>query len=283
MEVATIREIASDMPNAAKIVILGAGGRMGRALVQAVSDMGGAAVLAGAVEHAGSPLLGQDAAVLAGLPPGGVAIGADAAAAMAGADAAIDFSTPAASVRHAALAAEMGVACVIGTTGLAHADEAALRRTAERIPIVYAANYSVGMTLLADLVTRAASRLGDDFDIEIVEMHHRHKVDAPSGSALMLGRAAAKGRGVTLDDVAVRGRDGVTGARPKGAIGFAALRGGDVPGDHTVVFAGEGERLELTHRAGGRQIFARGAVRATLWAIGKKPGLYSMRDVLGLD
>jgi 4-hydroxy-tetrahydrodipicolinate reductase len=139
------------------------------------------------------------------------------------------------------------------------------------------------MTLLADLVERAAARLGAEFDIEIVEMHHRHKVDAPSGSALALGRAAAKGRGVILDDVAVRGRDGVTGARPKGAIGFAALRGGDVPGDHTVMFAGDGERLELTHRAGGREIFARGALRAALWAVSQKPGLYSMRDVLGLQ
>jgi 4-hydroxy-tetrahydrodipicolinate reductase len=138
------------------------------------------------------------------------------------------------------------------------------------------------MTLLADLVERAAARLDAEFDIEIVEMHHRHKLDAPSGSALALGRAAASGRGVALDDVAVRGRDGVTGARPRGAIGFAALRGGDVPGDHTVIFAGEAERLELTHRAGGREIFARGAIRAALWAVHQPPGLYSMRDVLGL-
>jgi 4-hydroxy-tetrahydrodipicolinate reductase len=186
-------------------------------------------------------------------------------------------------MRHAALIAELGLPYVVGATGFAEADEAVLRHAADRIPVVYAANYSVGMTLLADLVERAASRLGDDFDIEIVEMHHRHKIDAPSGSALALGRSAARGRGVALTDVAVRGRDGVTGERPKGAIGFAALRGGDVPGDHTVLFAGDGERLELTHRAGGREIFARGAVRAALWAIGKPPGLYSMRHVLGLE
>jgi 4-hydroxy-tetrahydrodipicolinate reductase len=186
-------------------------------------------------------------------------------------------------VKHARIAAEKGVAYIAGTTGMAECDEDVLREAAERIPVVYAANYSVGVTLLADLVRRTAARLGPEFDIEIVEMHHRHKVDAPSGTALALGRAAAKGRGVMLDEVAVRGRDGVSGAREKGTIGFAALRGGDVPGDHTVIFAGDGERLELSHRASGRDIFARGALRAALWAIGKEPGLYNMRDVLGLD
>jgi 4-hydroxy-tetrahydrodipicolinate reductase len=265
-----------------RVAILGAGGRMGRTLIQALDHTEGA-VLSAAVEHAGGALIGQDAAMLAGLPEGGIAIQADAEAAIAGCDVAIDFSTPQSTLGHVALAAMHGVACVVGTTGLAAADEDHLRRAAARIPLVYAANYSVGMTVLADLVTRAAARLGDDFDIEIVEMHHRHKVDAPSGSALMLGRAAAAGRGVALDDVAVRGRDGITGARPEGAIGFAALRGGDVPGDHTVIFAGEAERLELTHRAGGRGIFARGAIRAALWAAGRAPGLYSMRDVLGLE
>jgi 4-hydroxy-tetrahydrodipicolinate reductase len=217
------------------------------------------------------------------LPPNRVIVGADAEGGLASCNAAIDFSTREATTRHAMLAAERGVACVIGATGLSPADEDIVHEAARRIPIVYAANYSVGMTLLADLAMRAGARLAEDFDIEIVEMHHRHKVDAPSGSALMLGRAAAKGRGVTLDDVAVRGRDGVTGARPKGAIGFAALRGGDVTGDHTVIFAGEGERLELTHRAGGRSVFARGAIRAALWAISEQPGLYTMRDVLGLN
>jgi 4-hydroxy-tetrahydrodipicolinate reductase len=270
------------MADKRKIAILGAGGRMGRTLIQALVASDGA-VLSAAIEYAGSNVLGFDSGVLSGLPANGVLVDADAEAGLVSCDAAIDFSTPEATTRHAMLAAERGVAYVIGATGLSPADEDIVREAARRIPIVYAANYSVGMTLLADLVTRAGARLGDDFDIEIVEMHHSHKVDAPSGSALMLGRAAAKGRGVALDDVAVRGRDGLTGARPKGAIGFAALRGGDVPGDHTVIFAGEAERLELTHRAGGRGIFAQGAIRAALWAIGGRPGLYTMRDVLGLE
>jgi 4-hydroxy-tetrahydrodipicolinate reductase len=269
------------MAGPTKIAILGAGGRMGRALIQTVLATEGA-TLAAAVEHEGSPLIGQDASVLAGLPPVGLLLGPDPAA-IARAAVAIDFTTPGATAKHAALAAEEGVALVVGTTGLAQADEEILHDAAERIPVVYAANYSVGMNLLADLVQRAATSMGPEFDIEIVEMHHRHKVDAPSGSALALGRAAAAGRNVKLDDVAVRGRDGQTGARPKGSIGFAALRGGDVPGDHTVIFAGDGERVELTHKAGGREIFAKGAVRAALWVAGRKPGLYTMRDVLGLD
>jgi 4-hydroxy-tetrahydrodipicolinate reductase len=255
---------------------------MGRALIRAISDTEGAE-LAAAIEYDGSPLIGQDAALLAGLPAGTVAIGKDGDVGIAAGTVGIEFSTPAATVKHARIAAQHGVAYVAGTTGMAACDEDVLREVAERIPIVYAANYSVGVTLLADLVRRAAARLGPEFDIEIVEMHHRHKVDAPSGTALALGRAAAAGRGVGLDDVAVRGRDGVTGAREKGTIGFAALRGGDVSGDHTVIFAGDGERLELSHRASGRDIFARGAVRAALWAIGKPPGLYNMRDVLGLE
>jgi 4-hydroxy-tetrahydrodipicolinate reductase len=270
------------MADTVNIAILGAGGRMGRALIRTLDDTPGAA-LSAAIEYAGSPLIGQDAAILAGLPGRGLTIGADAAAAIAASRAAIEFSTPGATVKHAELAADRGIAYVAGTTGMAECDEDALREAAERIPVVYAANYSVGMTLLADLVQRAAAALGPEFDIEIVEMHHRHKIDAPSGSALALGRAAAKGRGVVLNDVSVRGRDGVTGARERGTIGFAALRGGDVPGDHTVIYAGDGERLELTHRASGRDIFARGAIRAALWAVDKPPGLYNMRDVLGLD
>jgi 4-hydroxy-tetrahydrodipicolinate reductase len=269
------------MNEALQVTILGAAGRMGRALIRALAETGGAR-LSGAVDREHSPEIGLDAGVLAGLPPTGILVGADVSQALSSCRAAIEFSTPAATARHAVLAAERGIAYVAGTTGLAEADEAVLRQAATRIPVVYAANYSVGMVLLGDLVARAAASLGEEFDIEIVEMHHRHKVDAPSGSALALGRSAARGRGVALDAVAVRGRDGVTGARPKGAIGFAALRGGDVPGDHTVIFAGDGERLELTHRAGGREIFARGAVRAALWAAGQPPGLYSMRDVLGL-
>ncbi len=270
------------MDDQIKIAILGAAGRMGHALIRALGDTPGAR-LGAAIERAGALALGQDAGLAAGLPPTGILLSADPRAALSDCGAAIEFSTPSATVRHAALAAELGIPYVAGTTGLAEADETCLRHAAQRIPVIYAANYSVGMILLADLVERAASRLGQDYDIEILEMHHRHKVDAPSGSALALGRAAARGRRVELNDVALRGRDGVTGARPKGAIGFASLRGGDVPGDHTVLFAGDGERLELSHRAGGREIFARGAIRAALWAVGQAPGLYSMRDVLGLD
>jgi 4-hydroxy-tetrahydrodipicolinate reductase len=265
-----------------RIAIIGAGGRMGRALIRAIADVP-TAVLAAAAENDGSPTLGQDASLLAGLPPSGVLIGSDAAAAIAAADVAIEFSAPAATVKHAGLAAQAGKAYIVGTTGLASCDEDVLHQAAKHVPVVYAANYSVGMNLLADLVRRAAAGLGLEFDIEIVEMHHRHKVDAPSGSALALGRAAAAGRNVKLEDVSVRSRDGVTGARKTGTIGFAALRGGDVPGDHTVIFAGDAERIELTHRAGGREIFANGAIKAALWAIGKPPGLYTMRNVLGLE
>jgi 4-hydroxy-tetrahydrodipicolinate reductase len=268
------------MEQIAKIAILGAGGRMGRALIQALAETD-AAVLCAAVEHEGSDLIGQDVGLLSGTGAAGVLVTADVAAAMQACDAAIEFSIPAATVQHAALAERYGAPYVVGTTGLDA--EKILQKAASHAPVVYSGNYSVGMILLADLVRRAAAGLSDDFDIEIVETHHRHKVDAPSGSALMLGRAAAAARDVALDDVAVHGRDGITGARRKGTIGFAALRGGDVHGDHTVIFAGDGERLELTHRAGGRGIFARGAVRAALWAIGKPPGLYSMQDVLGLN
>jgi 4-hydroxy-tetrahydrodipicolinate reductase len=272
----------SDIDHRIDVAIFGAAGRMGHALVRALAASESAR-LSAAIDRDGSPLQGHDAGVISGLPPIGILIGADPEAALTDAAVAVEFSTPSATVRHAGLAAERGIAYVVGTTGLGEADEQLLRRAAEAVPVVYAANYSIGVTLLADLVTRAAARLGEEFDIEIVEMHHRQKVDAPSGTALALGRAAALGRGVDLDAVAIRGRDGVTGARPKGAIGFAVLRGGDVPGDHTVMFAGDCERLELTHRAGGREIFARGALRAALWAVGRKPGLYTMRNVLGLE
>ena len=264
-----------------KIGVLGAGGRMGRMVTQVAQETAGCA-LAGGVEPAGSPFLGQDLGALAGLGPLGVAVEADAAALIARADAVIEFSTPAATVAHAGLAAEAGTVHVIGTTGLGAADEAALAEAAARTAIVYAPNMSLGVNLLMSLVERVARALDPDYDIEVFEMHHRHKVDAPSGTALGLGRAAAAGRGVDLDEVAARARDGHTGARQAGDIGFAVLRGGDVVGDHTVVFAAEGERLELTHRASSRAIYARGAVKAALWARGKPPGLYTMKDVLGL-
>ncbi|CAA7614116.1 4-hydroxy-tetrahydrodipicolinate reductase [Candidatus Terasakiella magnetica] len=264
-----------------KIGIVGCAGRMGRMLMNAVLDTEGC-TLAGGTERPGSALVGQDLGGLLGRSPLGVAVGDEARALFQAADAVIDFTAPAATIAHAALAAELGKVLVVGTTGLSADDEARLRAAAAKTTVIYAPNFSVGVTLLMALTERAATILGDDYDIEIVEMHHRHKVDAPSGTALGLGRSAAKGRAVALDQVWCKSRDGHTGARPKGEIGFATLRGGDVVGDHTVMFAAEGERIELTHKASSRAVFAKGAVRAACWAKGQKPGLYSMREVLGL-
>jgi len=264
-----------------KIAIVGCAGRMGRMLVQEVIATEGCA-LAGGTEPAGSPHLGADPAVLAGLEPSGLAITDDTRAVFAQADAVIDFTAPAATVEHAKIAAETGTALVIGTTGMGDDDIVKVEDAAAGIPIVLAPNMSVGVNLLFALTERVAKTLGIDYDIEILEMHHRHKVDAPSGTALGLGRAAAKGRGVALSEVAETVRDGHTGPREAGKIGFATLRGGDVVGDHTVMFATEGERIELTHKASSRTIFARGAVRAALWTEDRAPGVYSMQDVLGL-
>jgi 4-hydroxy-tetrahydrodipicolinate reductase len=194
----------------------------------------------------------------------------------------IDFTAPAATLAHADLAAKFGTALIVGTTGLPASAKAKLKTSAKKTVIVQAPNMSTGVNVLLALTEKLAGVLADDYDIEIVEMHHRHKVDAPSGTALGLGEAAAKGRGVALEKVARRSRDGQVGARPKGEIGFATLRGGDVVGDHTVIFAADGERIEITHKASSREVFARGAVRAAMWAKKKKAGLYSMRDVLGL-
>jgi 4-hydroxy-tetrahydrodipicolinate reductase len=264
-----------------KIGIVGCAGRMGRMLMNAVADAEGCSLVGGS-ERQGSDAIGRDLGELMGRGAMGLTVTDDAAALFAAADAVIDFTAPAATLAHAALAADMGKVLVVGTTGLAADGEAELRAAALRTSIVYAPNFSVGVNLLMALTERAAATLGDDYDIEIVEMHHRHKVDAPSGTALGLGRAAAKGRAVPLDAVWCKARDGHTGARPKGEIGFATLRGGDVVGDHSVIFAAEGERIELTHKASSRAVFAKGAVRAALWAFGRSPGLYSMRDVLGL-
>ncbi|MCR6629592.1 MAG: 4-hydroxy-tetrahydrodipicolinate reductase [Magnetospirillum sp.] len=264
-----------------KIGIVGCGGRMGRMLVNAVLDAEGCA-LAGGTERPGGDAVGRDIGELLGRGALGVQVVDDARTLFDVADAVIDFTAPAATVQHAAFAAETGTVLIVGTTGLSKEDEAALRAAGDRIPVVYAPNFSVGVNLLMALTERAAAILGDDYDIEIVEMHHRHKVDAPSGTALGLGRAAAAGRQVALDHVWCKARDGHTGARPKGEIGFATLRGGDVVGDHTVMYATEGERVELTHKASSRAVFAKGAVRAALWAKGRPAGLYSMRDVLGL-
>ncbi|MHA1536643.1 MAG: 4-hydroxy-tetrahydrodipicolinate reductase [Alphaproteobacteria bacterium] len=263
------------------IGVVGAAGRMGRMLVAEIAGCEGA-VLSGAGESAGNPALGQDAGELAGIGKLGVLLGDDASALFAASDAVIDFTGPEASIALAGLAADSGTAHIIGTTGFEPAQQDAIAAAAARTAIVQAPNMSLGVNLLFALTERVAGALGEDFDIEIFEIHHRHKVDAPSGTALGLGQAAAKGRGVDLEAVSERGRDGITGARKRGAIGFASLRGGDVVGDHTVTFAGEGERIELTHRAGSRRIYAAGAVRAALWSQGKPPGLYGMKDVLGI-
>src|SRR5262249_53652358 len=217
-----------------------------------------------------------------GLPGKGIVLGADAKVLLAKADAVVDFTVPKASVALAALAAEHGKVHVIGTTGLAADDNAKIKDAARRAIIVQSGNMSLGVNVLAALIKRVAQTLDDDYDIEILEMHHNKKVDAPSGTALMFGRAAAQGRAVDFDKRSVRARDGQVGARKRGDIGFAALRGGSVVGDHSVIFAGPAERIELVHRAEDRMLFARGALKAALWARGQKPGLYSMADVLGL-
>ncbi len=264
-----------------RLVVAGAGGRMGRTLIAAIAQSKGV-TLAGAAEQKGSPVLGRDAGELAGIGKNGIAIGADMAALAAKADAIIDFTSPKASVQFATIAAKAGIVHVIGTTGLAAADEAAIKVAAAKAVIVKSGNMSLGVNLLAALVQRVAKTLDQEFDIEILEMHHNKKVDAPSGTALLLGRAAAAGRGIDLATHQVMARQGETGARKSGDIGFAALRGGSVVGEHHVIFAGPAERIELSHRAEDRMIFARGALKAALWARGKPPGLYSMADVLGL-
>lgn len=264
-----------------RIGIAGAAGRMGAALIREASATAGCRLVA-ACERSGHPAVGRDVGDLAGLGPLGVAVSDSAEGIFRSAEVVIDFTAPEATAVHAGFAARHGVALVVGTTGLAANHDAALADAAHKITIVRAANFSIGVNLLLALSERIASTLGPDYDVEIVEMHHRHKKDAPSGTALAIGEAVAEGRKIALATAAVRGRDGITGERPPGSIGFASLRGGDVVGDHTVVFATEGERLELTHRASHRRVFAKGAVRAAIWAKGRPPGLYSMRDVVAL-
>jgi 4-hydroxy-tetrahydrodipicolinate reductase len=265
-----------------RLIVAGAGGRMGRTLVRAIAEAKGVA-LAGAVEAPGAVVIGRDTGELTGLGANGIAVTTDPAPLFANADAIVDFTSPAASVAFAEHAAKAGKVHIIGTTGLTGEDDALIAAAAKRAVIVKSGNMSMGVNLLAALVKRVAKTLDDDFDIEILEMHHNKKVDAPSGTALMLGRAAAAGRGVDLAQRSVRSRDGHTGARDKGDIGFAALRGGTVVGEHSVIFAGPAERIELVHKAEDRMIFARGALHAALWARGQQPGLYSMADVLGLS
>jgi 4-hydroxy-tetrahydrodipicolinate reductase len=264
-----------------RLVVAGAAGRMGRALVQLIHETPGA-TLCGALEREGSIALGQDAGLLAGCGQSGVEIVSDPLSVLAGADGVLDFTAPDATVELAALAAQARIVHVIGSTGLTTDHLAKVAAAARHAVIVRSGNMSLGVNLIAALVEKVARVLGSEYDIEIIEMHHRMKVDAPSGTALLLGAAAAKGRGVDLETHSVRARDGHTGARPFGDIGFATLRGGTVVGDHKVIFAGPGERVELVHKAEDRSIFARGAVEAALWGRARKPGLYSMIDVLGL-
>ncbi len=242
-----------------RIGIVGCGGRMGRLLLKVAAETEGC-VIAGGTEAPDSPAQGRDLGTQAGLGELGIAVGADPVALFARCDAVIDFTAPAISVKHAELAAQAEAVLVLGTTGFDQQQDAAIARAAQHTAIVQAANMSLGVNVLMELVERAARMLDADYDLEIVEMHHRYKVDAPSGTALALGKAAAKGRAVDLDAVAQKVRDGVTGPRRRGDIGFATLRGGDVAGEHSVILAGDGERIELTHRATNREVVARGAL-----------------------
>jgi len=253
---------------------------MGRTLTRLIAETDDFA-LSGALERTGHPDLGKDAGVLAGLEPSGVLIGDDPLPALAKADALLDFTTPATSVLLAGLAAQARIVHVLGTTGLSKEDDTKVRAAARHAVIIKSGSMSMGINLLTALVRHAAKAL-PGFDVEIVEMHHRAKVDAPSGTALLLGSAAAEARGASLEEKSVRGRDGHTGPRPDGAIGFASLRGGTVIGNHEVILAGPGERIVLSHIAEDRTIFGRGAIVAARWGQDKKPGLYAMADVLGL-
>jgi 4-hydroxy-tetrahydrodipicolinate reductase len=265
-----------------KLAIAGAAGRMGRVLTRIINDTPGAEV-AGGLEPKGSPHVGADMGDLAGIGRLDVAITDDPIALLTHVDGIIDFTVPQATLALVELSAQARIVHVIGTTGIDEAGDAKIKAAARHARIVKSGNMSLGVNLLAVMVKKVATALGEDFDIEVLEMHHKHKIDAPSGTALLLGQAAADGRNIDLKSRSVRSRDGHTGARPIGDIGFATLRGGSVVGDHTVMFAGAAERIELSHKAESRDIFARGAVRAALWAFDKKPGLYSMTDVLGLE
>ena len=264
-----------------RLVVTGAAGRMGRMVIRTIVESEGVS-LAGAVEREGTRAVGADAGILAGCDKLGVAVTADPLPLLLSADGIVDFSSPAASIEFAGLAAQARIVHVVGTTGFSDDDLKRIAAAARHAAIVRSGNMSLGVNILAALTRQVARALGEDFDVEILEMHHRMKVDAPSGTALLLGEAAADGRGVTLGERKVGAREGHTGARRRGDIGFAALRGGTVVGDHAVIFSGDGERVELRHVAEDRAIFARGALRAALWARGRKPGLYSMSDVLGV-
>ncbi len=263
------------------IVITGASGRMGQMLVKTVNEREGVH-LAGVVERSGHEWIGRDLGVLMGGTESGVIVSDDPAVAFAGAQAVIDFTAPSATISFAKTAAAAGVAHIIGTTGFTEDDLKALAEAGQGGVTIRAGNMSLGVNLLVQLTKKVAAALDEDYDIEVIEAHHRRKVDAPSGTALMLGEAAAEGRGVALKDVEDRARDGITGERKRGDIGFSVIRGGDIVGEHDVMFAADGERITLRHVASDRGVFARGAVKAALWAQGKDAGDYDMLDVLGL-
>ena len=269
----------TDLP---AIAIVGASGRMGQMLIKTVLDSD-ACTLAGVTERAGHDWIGKDLGVCMGVFDIGVTVSDDPLEVFAQAQAVIEFTSPAATVAHTALCAQARAVHVVGTTGMTEEDMDKLRAAARHAPIVQAGNMSLGVNLLVQLTKKVAAALDDDFDIEVIEAHHRHKVDAPSGTALMLGEAAAEGRGVALNDVRDSVRDGITGARKRGDIGFTAIRGGDIIGEHDVMFAADGEQIILRHAATDRGVFARGALKAALWGQDKGPGLYSMLDVLGLS
>ena len=265
-----------------KLAIAGAAGRMGRELARIVHETNGCQ-LSGGLEAPGSPHLGADYGELIGIGKNGVIVSDKPKTVLSACDGIIDFTIAPATIGLVKLTSAMKKIHVIGTTGIDAAGDEEIRAAAKHTVIMKTGNYSLGVNMLAALVKKAAAALGTEFDIEVLEMHHRHKVDAPSGTALLLGKAAADGREINLAENSVRLRDGHTGARKEGDIGFATLRGGSVVGDHTVIFAGAGERLELRHVAENRELFARGAVKAALWCGYQKPGLYNMFDVLGLD
>ena len=263
-----------------RIAVVGAAGRMGKTLIEAIGQAD--ARLTAAVDRPDSSLIGADAGELAALGRLGVALSGDLATVLEQFDVLIDFTHPSVTLRNLALCQQAGKAMIIGTTGFSAEEKQLLAEAGKEIPIVFAANFSVGVNLCLKLLDTAARVLGDEVDIEIIEAHHRHKVDAPSGTALRMGEVVAQALGRDLAEVAVYGREGQTGARERQTIGFATVRAGDVVGDHTVLFAGDGERVEITHKASSRMTFAKGAVRAALWLEGREAGLYDMQDVLDL-
>lgn len=276
-----------------KIAIMGAGGRMGRTLTRVAHEAKHCVVIGG-IEPEGSEFIGQDIGELAGVGRLDITVSSDALELFTNADVVLDFTIPSASVFFAELAAQLRITHVIGSTGFSEEQDAQIEAAAVHATIIKSGNMSLGINLLMAMVKKTAAALGEDFDIEVVEMHHRNKIDSPSGTALMLGQAAADGRGIDLAERSIRSRDGITGVRPVGDIGFATLRGGTVIGEHSVIFAGHDERIELTHKANDRSMFANGALKAAIWGatggdkdiskvVGRGPGLFTMFDVLGIE